>query len=116
MDILELVPGSLTSEVQRVSLESEAASSNGTFRIEVSDGLADGDERDRVDADHDGRYWTCELTANSTSAEVCPYLKMYQSTNQQKVGNISKYLLSCLSTLLQQTPRHSRVHVRFHIR
>lgn len=86
MEILELVPGSLTSEVQRVLLRSEGISSNGTFRIEVSDGSLDGGGRDRVDADHDGRYWTSELSANSTSEEVSLRLTVTSYKNGRRLA------------------------------
>ena len=63
--------GSLTSEVQRVTLREEGAiGSTGTFRLEVGDGLAGGGNRSRVDADHDGRYWTSQLSASSSAEEV----------------------------------------------
>lgn len=44
--------------------------SAGTFRLEFTDPSADGEERSRVDADHDGRYWTSQLSANSSAEEV----------------------------------------------
>lgn len=77
---MEVVSGSLTSEVQRVSLRSEGISSNGTFRIEVTDGSTDVSARNRVDANHDGTYWTSELTANATSEEVRDLTKTHRRT------------------------------------
>lgn len=42
----------------------------GTFRLEVKGTLADDKPRDKFDADHDGMYWTSQLSANSTGEEV----------------------------------------------
>lgn len=68
--VTELVPGSLTDEVQRVSLRAESAGINGTFRLETGSGIPGRDKRDRVESSQDDRIWTCELGAYSTAEEV----------------------------------------------
>lgn len=78
VQVTELVTGSLASEVQRVTLRDEGAiTSTGTFRLEVGDGMTDGGGRSRIDADHDGRYWTSALSATSSAEEVRTRLSKY---------------------------------------
>ena len=45
-------------------------SNNGTFRLEVGSASADDKTRSRVDADHDGKFWTSQLGANASADEV----------------------------------------------
>lgn len=70
MEITELVAGSLTDEVQMVALRAEGAVGGGTFRLEVGVAPTDIGERNHLDADHDGVYWTSQLSANSSDVEV----------------------------------------------
>lgn len=73
VEVIELVTGSLVNEVQRVTLRSEEIAGSGTFRLEIGGETANSRGRDRVDADHDGWYWTSQLSANSTAEEVGTY-------------------------------------------
>lgn len=70
MVVTEVVTGSLTNEVQRVTLRGEGSMTIGTFRLEVKGTLADDKPRDKFAVDHDGMYWTSQLSANSTGEEV----------------------------------------------
>lgn len=72
VQVTELVAGSLADEVQRVTLRAEGAmnSNNGTFRLEVGSASADDGARSRLDADHDGKFWTSQLGANASAEEV----------------------------------------------
>lgn len=73
VQITEIVAGSIADEVQRVTLRAEGTSNNGTFRLEVATVSADDRARSRVDADHDGRFWTSQLGANASAEEVGGY-------------------------------------------
>lgn len=71
VQVTELVTGSLANEVQRVTLRAETSIENsGTFRLEVGDATAGGGGRSRSNADQDGRYWTSQLSGNSSALEV----------------------------------------------
>lgn len=71
VEITELVKGSLVNEVQRITLRAETSTENsGTFRLEVGDASIGGGGRSRVSADQDGRYWTSQLSGNSSAEEV----------------------------------------------
>lgn len=50
--------------------EGSVNSNNGTFRLEVGSAFADDRARSRVDADHDGKFWTSQLGANASANEV----------------------------------------------
>lgn len=71
VQVTEIVTGSLPNEVQRVTLRAETSMDNsGTFRLEIGEATTFGGGRSRVNADQDGRYWTSQLSGNSSAEEV----------------------------------------------
>lgn len=71
VQIRELMKGSLTNEVQRITLRAVNGILTGTFRLEIGIGTrADKQGRGRAYGDHDDMSWTSPLGANSTAEDV----------------------------------------------
>ena len=77
VQITEVVAGSLTNEVQRVTLRATNDTSIGTFCLETRGARAHWRGRGGVDGEHDDRYWTSQLRSNSTAEEVKTNTKVY---------------------------------------